>query len=117
MTDRLNGLLGCGNIEDLDPKLVDLLGGTGPIDQFLLESEISSPEEVEWLMGWPEGLREVMRATIRSCVNREPRVPLTVAWAPSYDYQVEVWETADTPPAMTMMLRSRYPVDSTPYPV
>ena len=117
MTDRANAALSHENIGRLDKNLVAKMGTTGPLDEFLLESGICSEEELRYLKSWPEGLREVLRAAIRSAVHRSPRVPVNIAWAPAYDFEVDVWEapaTGDSPGSMTILMRGRYPADRHP---
>ena len=117
MTERLNFALSHENIGRLDETLVAKLGTTGPLDEFLTELKICNEEELRYLKSWPEGLREVLRAAIRSAVHRSPRVPVNIAWAPGYDFEINVWEapaTADSPPSMTILMRGRYPADRHP---
>lgn len=66
--------------------------------------------ELAYLMAWPSTLREVMRTVLVSAVSESQ--PLTVSWAPGYDYRINLWEAADTdvsPGGLTMLLQSRYP--------
>jgi hypothetical protein len=54
-------------------------------------------------------------SVIRSAVARS--MPITFAWAPGYDYELSVWDvadTADTAGGITVLLRSRYPADPHP---
>lgn len=117
IAERLNAALSQESIGRLQETLLSKLGTTGPLDEFLTESKICNEEELRYLKSWPEGLREVLRAAIRSAVHRSPRMPVTIAWAPGYDFEVNVWEapaTADSPGSMTILMRGRYPADRHP---
>ena len=60
------------------------------------------------------GLLAAVSAAIRSSLMREPRMPITFAWAPGYEYEVTIWELAGiegSERVMTIMFHSRYPGD------
>ena len=68
--------------------------------------------EKKYLNTWPPALQEVLRAALLSAVNRTPRMPVTISWAPGYDYEVNLWESRAAGKSMgglTILLRSRYP--------
>jgi hypothetical protein len=74
----------------------------------------TTPPEVAYLRGWPAAQQEAVRAALFSALNREPRLPVTFAWTPAYDYEVAIFESAGTSESiggMTIILRSRYPGD------
>ena len=64
----------------------------------------------------PSGIHEAIRAILRDAVNRE--MPVTIAWAPGYDYKLNVWDvssTDDTLGGITLLVETRYPDD--PHPI
>ena len=73
----------------------------------------TNDNERAYLGAWPPTLQEGLRATLVSAINR--RQPVTVSWAPAYDYQITLWEAADTdvsPGGLTILLQGRYPGDN-----
>jgi hypothetical protein len=64
----------------------------------------------------PSGIHEAIRAILRDAVTRE--MPVTIAWAPGYDYKLNVWDvssTDDTLGGITLLVETRYPDD--PHPI
>ena len=65
----------------------------------------------------PVAVAHSMRAAIYSALTREPRMAVTIAWAPGYDFEVDIWEapgTSETPGGVTILFKSRYPSDAHP---
>lgn len=65
----------------------------------------------------PGGIRESMRSIIYYCLQSEPPVLISFAWAPAYDYELTVWEAVEPAPlisGVTLLLKTRYPDDSHP---
>jgi hypothetical protein len=112
MVVRANALFHPDNLEQLDPNRV--APGT-PFGNPLRERGIArSDRELAFFMSWPEGLREALQAIVHSALSRTPRLPVTFAWAPGYDYELTMYETpgtAEGPGGITILLRSRYPAD------
>lgn len=68
--------------------------------------------EADYLDAWPQSLQAAVHAVLQSAVERQPRVPVTIAWVPGYDYEVDVWESKSVKNsigAITILLRSAYP--------
>lgn len=68
--------------------------------------------EIDYLDSWPQALQAAIRAVLQSAVERRPPVPVTIAWVPGVDYEVDVWESRSVKNsigAITMLLRSPYP--------
>ena len=110
MVERANVLLNRENIGKIDAGLLaagaSLSAGASGVGIAVSEREVT------YLASWPEGQREALRAALHSAVSRSPRLPVTLAWAPGYDYEVRIWEAAGTKEslgAMTIFLRSPYP--------
>ncbi len=78
----------------------------------------SKPGELAYIDAWPAGQLAAVGAAVRSCLKRTPRMPITFAWAPAYDYEIAIWESAGVPESargeMTILFRSRYPGDENP---
>lgn len=69
----------------------------------------------ELLDRMPIGLQRAISAAAQTAVDRA--LPVTFAWAPGYDWELSVWDVADTDQSrggMTMLIRSRYPADPHP---
>lgn len=65
----------------------------------------------------PKGIQEMLRALIFDNLKRDTRLSITWAWAPGYDYELQTWEcpgTAVSPGGITILLRTRYPLDEHP---
>lgn len=65
----------------------------------------------------PRGMQEMLRALIFDNLKRDTRLSITWAWAPGYDYELSTWEcpgTAVSPGGITVLLRTRYPLDQHP---
>ena len=61
---------------------------------------------------WPGGIREQVRTIIHYALTSNPRVLLTFAWAPAYDFELTTWEIVEPAPhrsGMTVLLKGRYP--------
>ena len=68
--------------------------------------------ETDYLDTWPKALQAAVGAVLQSAVERRPPVPVTIAWVPGYDYEVDVWESKSVKNsigAITVLLRSPYP--------
>lgn len=109
MSERANDLFNRHNIGNIQPdrlatkSLGALASGLG-ISQ--------SKTETDYLDAWPHALQAALIAVLQNAVQRQPRVPVTIAWTPGYDYEVNVWESKsikDSIGAITILLRSPYP--------
>lgn len=66
----------------------------------------------------PATIMEAQRAVVHRNLQRAEPYGMTFAWAPGYDYEVNVWEsppTDATPGWITVLIKSRYPKD--PHPI
>ena len=107
MSARANVTLNRENIANVteevrtSPTLVQLAVGLG-----IAQSEA----EQAYLSAWPVSMGESLRALVARAIQIHQ--PVTLSWAPGYDYSMTVWEAADTdisPGGLTVLLRSRYP--------
>lgn len=105
MLAELNQLLTRDKIGDIDPDLFregQLLADTLP--------EHAREEMGFTLNALPDALHEAIRAVLRNAIQR--RMPVTLAWAPAYDFKLSVWDvssTENTPGGITVFLECRYP--------
>lgn len=60
----------------------------------------------------PGALQETLRATLHYALTQTPRSLINFAWAPSYDFELNIWEAVEPKPhpsGITIVLKSRYP--------
>jgi hypothetical protein len=65
----------------------------------------------------PKSLQESIRSVIHYALSQTPPVNITFAWAPSYDFEVSIWDSPDTTATrggITVLVKSRYPDDAHP---
>jgi hypothetical protein len=91
------------------------------LGQIARENRTAPPE---LLLAWtafldtmPAAIQETIRAVAYAALSADPPVEVTFAWAPSYDFEVTVWQAPDTRTTkggITLLIRSRYPDDRHP---
>lgn len=117
MVYRLNKLFEPDFIDQLNPELI--APGQSVEEALQAREVVQTNTELAYLMAWPEGIREAVRAVAYSALTRTPRVPITFAWAPAYDYEVTIWDvagTAESRGGITILLGSPIPGASGPQP-
>ncbi len=60
----------------------------------------------------PGALQESLRATLHYALSQSPPARINFAWAPSYDFELNIWEAVEPKPhpaGITVLLKSRYP--------
>jgi hypothetical protein len=65
---------------------------------------------LEHLGKTPGGISEALRATIHYALTTHTLI--TFAWAPSYDFELDIWQAPDTDNTrggITILFKSRYP--------
>jgi hypothetical protein len=65
----------------------------------------------------PPLILETVRGVLHHALSTTPPTPVTLAWAPGYDFEVTIWQapdTAETPGGVTVLCKSRYPADPHP---
>ena len=65
----------------------------------------------------PDSIREAVRGVIHAALSADPPVPVTFAWAPGYDFELNVWHAPDTDMTrggITVLVKTRYPSDPHP---
>ena len=115
MVDKGNATFSRKNVERVSWRKLEALGREATFaDQAVALKLAESKPEQKFLEGWPAGQLAAVSAAIRSCLLRAPRMPITFAWAPGYEYEVTIWESAGiegSEGGMTILFRSRYPGD------
>jgi hypothetical protein len=112
MIERLNARFNREAIDQLDAELV-APGTTLAVAARKIGAAQTSAER-EYIASWPAGQQEAVRAALYSALTRSPRLPVTMAWTPGYDFEVRISEAAGTRAsrgAMTITFSSRYPGD------
>ncbi len=91
------------------------------LSQIAREARTAPPELLNawatFLDTMPVAIQETIRAVAYSALSADPPVEVTFAWAPSYDFEVTVWQVPDTKTTkggITLLVRSRYPDDRHP---
>lgn len=93
---------------------VDLRRPFGEMARSFLGEDLP-PGFDEYVDQMPVGLQRAISAAVQTAVDR--RLPVTFAWAPGYDWELSLWDVADTSQTrggMTVLIRSRYPTDPHP---
>ena len=70
-----------------------------------------------YVAGIPPTISESIRSVIYSALSTNPPTQVTFAWAPSYDFELSIWQapdTAKTRGGATVLFKSRYPDDRHP---
>lgn len=115
MLGRLNRLFDHPAIDDLP---VEMFADDRSLSSLAFEFEVAKSEaDAEYLHAIPSGMQAALRGLIVDNLRRDPRLAMTFAWAPGYDYELTVWEAPGTrvsPGGITILLRSRYPDDTHP---
>lgn len=65
----------------------------------------------------PGSIHETLRSVIHYALSTSPPTQITFAWAPAYDYEINLWQAPDTAltkGGITLLLKSRYPDDTHP---
>jgi hypothetical protein len=73
--------------------------------------------EIAYWKNLPRGIQASLRALIYDDLSRENPVHVTIAWLPSYDYELTVMDAPGTalgPGGITVIVKSRYPLDRHP---
>jgi hypothetical protein len=115
MMERLNSHFTRERVRELS---AELFAPGADLARLALEGKIA---RTDWERGViaavPAGMQEMLRALIRHNLQRKRPLSITWAWAPGYDYELNVWEcpgTAVSPGGITVLLRTRYPLDAHP---
>jgi hypothetical protein len=119
---KLNNKFGSENKEDVI-AFANLFGPGKPFDAALagLVADKGTPlYELfkSYLSHLPGSIQAAESAIIQYALSTEPATMVTFAWAPSYDYELTVWQSPDnetTRGGITVLLKSRYPGDKAPF--
>jgi len=116
---RANYIFDPERIDVFPKEILDGLGEEATFADAVRELELTGvPAELEFISGWPRGQLAAVSGAVRACLAQTPRMPITFAWAPAYDYEISIWESAGVEGSlrgeMTILFRSRYPGDENP---
>ena len=78
---------------------------------------VKQDRQMAALRDWPPAFSASFRAAIHAFLSSGSEGPITVAWAPGYDYELNVWQSTgakDSPGGLTILARTRYPFDKHP---
>jgi hypothetical protein len=116
----LNASFGPGNVANAAGQQAQFAHGA-PYQQTLANMGSSDPvlnrALREYLKKMPGGISETLRSAIHYALGTTPPTNVTFAWAPSYDWEITVWQapdTAQTKGGITILIKSRYPDDAHP---
>jgi len=115
MMERLNSYFTRERVRELN---ADVFAPGADLARLAFDNQIAKTDwEKSVIASIPAGMQEMLRALIRHNLQREKVLSITWAWAPGYDYELNVWEcpgTAVSPGGITVLLRTRYPLDVHP---
>ena len=117
---EMNRQFGKDRIETLASERRDHFAPGKPLDlNFLMEGDENLQRAWnEYQALAPAALLEAVRSVIHHALSTSPPTPVTFAWAPGYDFELSLWQSADTRMTrggVTVLMKSRYPDD--PHPV
>lgn len=118
---ELNREFGAERIQDFAAKRRDHFGPDRPLELGFLKEDGTPLQRAfsRHLAEAPGSMREALRGVIHHALSTDPPTPVTFAWAPGYDYEMTLWQSADaelTRGGITVLIKSRYPVDPRPKP-
>ena len=73
---------------------------------------VTSDAEGDYLDSWPMSIQKGVLATLEYALTSEPKIPVTISWAPDYDFNASIWDAHGTDKserAITIIMRSPYP--------
>ena len=116
---KANWMFDPGRIAEVPLEMLDALGLEATFADAVHALELTNrPSELAYINAWPRGQLRAVAAAVRSCLSRSPRMPITFAWVPAYDYQITIWESAGVRESMrgemTILFGSRDPGDENP---
>jgi hypothetical protein len=115
MLGRINQLFDWPAINEIQQEVFD---PGASLVELALENEIANnSREAAVLQAIPRGMQEALRALIRDNLSRDVRLAMTFAWAPGYDYELQLWEAPGDDGSrggITVLVRTRYPSDAHP---
>lgn len=111
---HLNERFGRDGIEQLQSAALDFDAPFHELTRQLLGDRLPRGFD-EFAGSMPLGMQRAIASAVASAVERG--LPVTFAWAPAYDWELSLWDVADTEQThggMTVVIRSRYPGDVHP---
>jgi len=102
-------------VASLSRTTQQMLGADSPLGEAIRNIEPSKIAKI--LEAQPVTILEAQRAVVHANLQRDEPYGMTFAWAPSYDFEINVWEsppTDATPGWITVLTKGRYPKDKHP---
>jgi|SwirhisoilCB3_FD_contig_31_10852053_length_447_multi_3_in_0_out_0_1 hypothetical protein len=99
------------HIDDMAARASEFEPGRTLNLNFLIHDDKLKNAAVEYVRDMPGAIREGIRAVIYQALTATPPRSIVFAWAPAYDYELNVW---DAPCGITLFYKSRYPADARP---
>ncbi len=113
----LNALLAGDAINDTSAEVV---ADEPTLTEVLSRLTVTRTEdEVAFAETIPQSIQAALVAVLRANLLSDTRKQMTISWAPSYDWEMTVWESNSnelSAGGITVQLRSRYPTDAHPNP-
>lgn len=78
---------------------------------------VTQDRQLTALHEWPRAFSAAFRGAIHEFLANGSDGPITIAWAPGYDYELTVWESTgvqDSAGGLTILVKTRYPFDRHP---
>jgi hypothetical protein len=111
MTERANWVFNRHNIANVALNVLE----SKSFSEIAAKLEIAhTAGEREFLDSFPPSIQGALRAVLQSALNRSPRLPVTFAWAPGYDFELLISEARTHKGSLggiTLFVRTRYPGD------
>jgi len=108
---RLNHEFEDDHIENMAARASEFEPGRTLNLNFLIHDDKLKNAAVEYARDMPGAIQEGIRAVIYQALTATPPRSIIFAWAPAYDYELNVW---DAPCGITLFYKSRYPADARP---
>jgi hypothetical protein len=108
MVSSLNTTFRVENLGEINPELFEK--GV-PLSDAARRLGLDDMGLAEWLDKIPAALHDGIRGAILSALTRDVPHPVTFAWAPSYDYELSMWDVSAgprTPGGVTILLKTPY---------
>ncbi|WP_156378361.1 MULTISPECIES: hypothetical protein [unclassified Phenylobacterium] len=116
---KLNASFCPGEIEKFAASNAAAFASGGKIDADLLTPPGTVLHRAldAYLDTLPGAFHETLRGILHYALSAQPPIPVTFAWAPGYDFELNIWQApdaAETRGGVTVLIKSRYPADKHP---